>query len=125
MKWPDQLLWTDGLAGAAVGVGTLLFAGWLSELYNLPRQFVLLVAAANLVYGAYSISLARSRRRPPGLIVLLVVANTTWAVLCFQWVYRWHGTASAFGLFHLGAEGLFCLGLAVYEWRLRHRLVRP
>ncbi|MEM1179351.1 MAG: hypothetical protein AAGM22_13460 [Acidobacteriota bacterium] len=125
MKWPEQLLWTDGLAGAAVGVGTLALAGWLSQLYRLPKDFVLLIAAANLIYGAYSLTIARLHRRPVSLIIALALANTTWAVLCFRWVYRWHETASFFGLFHLGAEGLFCLGLAALEWRLRHQLTKP
>lgn len=100
--------------------------GWLSQLYRLPRDFVLLVAVANTAYGCYSLTLSRFRRRPMPCIVLLVVANLAWAALCFYWVGAYWGTAGPLGLGHLAAEGLFVGGLGALEWRWRRRLVdRP
>ena len=120
-----HLLWVD--CGAALLAGTLVLAlsGWLSELYALPRAFLLGMGAANVGYGAFSGSLARRDSRPPALIVLLVVANAAWAGLCALAAVGLATTASAFGLAHLVGEGVFVGTLAALEWRDRERLARP
>lgn len=117
-----QLLWVDGLAGAVAGVAMLILGGWLSELYQLPRNLLFLNALANLAYASYSLSLARRITRPPNLIRLLVVANLTWAVVCLRWAFIHSETASLFGLAHLVGEALFVGGLACLEWRWRELL---
>lgn len=117
-----KLLWVDGLAGAVAGVAVLLLGGWLSKWYRLPQDFLFFIGLVNLAYGSYSLSLARRARRPKTLILLLVVANLTWAVLCFRWVVVFGETASLFGLAHLVGEGLFVGGLACLEWRWRELL---
>jgi hypothetical protein len=80
------------------------------------------MGVANLAYGTYSGALARRARRPYALLVLLVVANATWAVLCGVAAVALAGTASAFGLAHLVGEGVFVGALAALEWRERERL---
>ncbi|WP_412069423.1 hypothetical protein [Rubrivirga sp. IMCC43871] len=114
-----RLLWIDCAAGALVGAATLGTLGWLSELYLLPREQVLLIGGANLTYAAYSFALAIRPRRPLALLVLLVLANATWAVLCARWAVLYADTASAFGLAHLVAEAVIVGGLAAAEWRCR------
>ncbi len=117
-----QLLWVDGLAGAVVGVAMLALRGWLGKWYQLPQDFLLFMGLVNLAYASYSLSLARRQQRPMYLIRLLVVANLTWAVLCFRWAVVFGGTASLFGLAHLVGEGLFVAGLGCLEWRWRELL---
>lgn len=125
MESRRNLLWVDSLAGAAVGVAVLtaLATGnWLPELYRLPRGLVMLTGWANLIYGAYSLSLALRRKRPMAMIIFLVMANSFWAMLCFRWVVLHFETGSFLGLGHLLLEGLFVGGLACLEWRWRHLL---
>ena len=119
---PRKLLWVDGLAGLIAGVAMLLARIWLQEWYRLPMNLLLLNVAANLTYASYSLSLAMRTRRPKVLILLLIVANLMWAVLCLRWIFVYAGTASLFGLAHLLAEALFVGGLAGLEWRWREQL---
>ena len=126
MDWRRNLLWIDGSGGVAVGVLVLTLAPWLAEWHRLPHDFLLLMGAANLGYGAYSLTLARQARRPMALIGLLVLANLTWAVLCLRWAAIYWDTASPLGLLHLIGEGVFVGGLAILEWRWRELLrTRP
>ena len=117
-----HLLWIDCSAGALVGITVLLFHGWLSDLFQLPVRLVFVMGVANLVYASYSFSLALRQKRPLMLIKLLVLANFTWAALCFIWFATFFTTASVFGLAQLGLEGLFVGGLALQEWRQRDAL---
>jgi hypothetical protein len=118
-----KLLWVDCGAALLAGAAVLSLSGWLSQLYALPQGLLVGMGVANLGYGTFSFSLARRARRPRPLIVLLVVANATWAVLCGLAAVLLAGTASAFGLAHLIGEGLFVGGLAGLEWRRRERLL--
>lgn len=121
MRRPD-LLWTDCTAGALVGVVVLALNGWLADLYALPQGFVRFMGAANLLYGLYSFSLAVRTERPMPLLILLVVANGSWAVACGVWAIAFWGTASWLGLGQLLAEAAFVGGLAWLEWRHRESL---
>lgn len=112
-----KLLWVDCCAAFLAGVAVLSLSGWLSHLYALPQGLLVGMGVANLGYGAFSFSLARRARRPRFLIVLLVVANATWAGLCGLAAVLLAATASAFGLAHLVGEGLFVGGLARLEWK--------
>ncbi len=123
MRLLRNLLWIDSGAALLAGVVVLVLSGWLSELYALPRPLLVFMGAANLAYGTYSGTLARRARRPYGMLVLLVAANATWAVLCGLAAVGLADTASAFGLAHLIGEGLFVAGLAALEWRERERLL--
>jgi hypothetical protein len=118
-----NLLWVDCIAGAVAGVAVLSFSGWLSSLYGLPREILLLNAAANLLYASYSFSLARRPRRPMALINLLVFANLAWAVVCLFLIRAFAGSATWFGIGHLAGEAVFVGGLAALEWRWHHQLL--
>jgi hypothetical protein len=118
-----KLLWLDCSAALLAGVAVLSLSEWLSQLYTLPRDLLVTVGVVNLAYGTFSFSLARRARRPRSLIVLLVVANGTWAALCALAAVLLGGTASAFGLAHFIGEGLFVGGLATLEWIQRERLL--
>lgn len=121
--WQKRLLWTDGSAGALVGLILLIGGPWLTPWYQLPRQLVLSMGVCNLGYGLYSLSLARRARRPRALILLLIVANASWAVLCIRWTILYVDQASFWGLAHTAGEALFVGGLAGLEWRHRDLLL--
>lgn len=119
----SRLLWIDGGGGAVVGVIVLALMGWLSVLYRLPLDMVRFMGVMNLVYGAYSLTLASRRTRPLWAIVLLATANMVWALACVRWsVIHW-STASVFGQIQLLGEALWVGGLAVIEWRYRRALL--
>jgi hypothetical protein len=118
-----KLLWIDCGAALLAGVAVLSLSTWLSQLYAIPRGLVVATGVANLAYGTFSLSLARRARRPRSLIVLLVMANAAWVVVCALAAVLLAGTASAFGLAHLIGEGLFVGGLAALEWNERERLL--
>lgn len=123
-RWASHrdLLWYDSRAGLAVGMGGLLLSGWLSELYRIPTPLLVAMALVNLAYGACSGLLARLAVRPSALILLLVIANAAWAVVCVALAVRLAPTASTLGLAVLIFEAAFVGGLALLEWRARHRL---
>lgn len=120
---PRKLLWIDSLGGLAVGVLMFALTGWLTDWYQLPKNFLYLMGAANLAYGSYSFFLARRSTRPLVLIQLLALANLTWMVLCLWWTFHYRDTANVFGLAHLVIEGLYVGGLGCVEWRLRKQLL--
>ncbi len=118
-----SLIWIDGAAGATAGVLALLAREWLSELYKLPLDHLILMGVANLAYAFYALALASRAMRPLVYIRVLVIANAIWACLCMWWAAMYGETASVFGLAHLVGEGLFVGGLAILEWRWRYDLV--
>lgn len=124
MRLPADLIRFDSMAGLTAGALMLLAAPWLSELYAVPSDYLLVNAAANLGYGSFSGWLSRHAVRSLMLITVLVIANAVWAVLCAgALVWLWP-RASGFGLAHLVGEALFVGGLAVLEWERRHQLTR-
>jgi hypothetical protein len=127
MGWlgPSNILWLDCLGAAAAGVGVLALSNWLSRLYALPRPFVITLGVANLLYGAYSGSLAVRAQRPLALVKLLVFANAAWMVFCLVAAVRLMAQASIFGLAHLIFEGCYVGWLASVEWNLRAELSFP
>jgi hypothetical protein len=114
-----KLLRVDGTAGLLVGLVVLSLSAPLSELYAMPRALVVGMGVSNVCYGTFSLSLAVRTHPPPSLIVVLVAANTAWAVLCAVSAYLLWGTASYFGVAQLVGEGLFVGGLARLEWTRR------
>lgn len=107
-----------------MGTLTLIFSAWLSELYALPRELVMAFGMANLLYGCYSFSLVLRQHRPMYLIMLLIIANAVWAVICFILSGYYAGTATVLGQIQLVGEGIFVGGLAWLEWKYRGRLVK-
>ncbi|MFI8747539.1 hypothetical protein ACIGKL_20550 [Pseudomonas sp. NPDC077186] len=116
------LLWLDGAAAALAGALLLTCRHWLSELQALPLALLTLIGLVNLLYAAYSLSLARRRWRPRTLIVLLVLGNLAWAAACLGLAASFVGSASPWGLAYLVGEALFVALLAGLEWRWRERL---
>lgn len=123
MRLMPCLLWIDSSAGLIAGVLVLLLSSWLSEVYGVPRALIVCSGVANLIFGAYSGTLARRANRPLGMIVLLAAANAAWAVVCVVAAVMLAGRISGFGMMHLVGEGVFVGGLAGLEWRGRDRLV--
>lgn len=118
-----KLLWVDCGAALLAAVVVVPLSGWLSQLYALPQGLLVGFGVVNLGYGTFSLSLARRARRPRSLIILLVLANATWAGVCGLTAALVAGSASAFGLAHLIGEGLFVGALAGLEWSQRERLL--
>jgi len=122
MNLRKKLLWVDGLGALLAGAAVLLLSGWLHKWYGLPRELLLFIGVVNLMYGTYSTSLAMRSNRPMTLIVLLVIANLIWTMVCLILATRYWETATFFGIAHLVGEGLFVGGLAFFEWRCREFL---
>jgi len=118
-----QLLWVDSGAALGAGVAVLALADWLSGLYALPPILLVAMGMTNLACGIRSGWLARGRRRRRALLIGLVVANATSAVLCLVAALRVVGSPSAFELAHLIGYGLFVGGLAGVEWHQWARLL--
>lgn len=124
LSWISRnLLWVDGVAGLLGACYSLSLHRLLSGFYRLPEPLLPAMGAANLVYACYSLSLASRKRRPLPFIVLLALANGTWACVCLYLLIRYSPEASGFGLAHLALEGLIVAALAYIEWRYRHALI--
>ena len=117
LRSAKALLWIDCLGGLAVGAIVLALSPWLSALYAMPKRFVIALGVANLSYGAFSLSLARRKVRPRGLLLLLIGANLAWAVFCVIASAILASEASAYGLALLLLEGAYVGGLGLLEWR--------
>ena len=117
-----DLLWFDCTAAFIAGAAVLLLSGWLSALYRLPRELLVVMSIITLVFGTFSFSLARRRERPAILIRTLIFANASWAVVAAVLGVYFATTASVFGLLHFAAEVIFVGGLAMLEWSQRDRL---
>ncbi len=115
----------DCIAGALAGVAMLLLVDWLAALYGMPKDLLVFIGMANVLYATYSFSLAIRRSRTLLLLNALIVANSLWALVCVGLAVRWAGTASLFGMAHLIAEALFVGALARLEWKWRQILLAP
>lgn len=118
-----HLLWIDCIAGALAGISMLLLADWFAVLYGMPRELLVFIGVANVLYASYSFSLAIRRIRTPRVLNALIVANSLWALVCIGLAVQWAGTATLFGMAHLLAEALFVGRLASLEWKWRGLLL--
>lgn len=118
----QRILWVDCLAAFVTGTLIILLSGWLSPLYGLPVALVIGHGLVHLAYGSYSFSLAVRKARPLALILVLVFANATWAILCFAFGAVFFSSASIFSVGHFLFEGLFVGSLAAIEWTQRRQL---
>ncbi len=120
-----KILWVDCGAGGVVGALMLVLRDPLVDLYDFPLALVTFIAAANLTYASYSLTLAlralANKTPSRRAIDVLVIANLLWAVACAVMLSVTFRQASLFGLAHIALEGLFVAALAVTE----HRQVRP
>ncbi len=123
VKPRDKILWLDGIAGTTVGVAALLLFNWLYPLYQLPRHILIVIIAANMVYGCYGLFVASRKKRSLPLIVGLAAANLTWMFVSIGLLIAYGHQASVFGWLHIAGEGAFVAVLAVLEWRWRFELL--
>ena len=121
-RYVDHLLWVDCTGGAVVGAAVLALSAPLSDLFGLPRGVLLVTGAANVLYAAYSFSLARRSRPSRGAVAALAVANVAWAPVCAGILAVWGLDASALGVAHFVLEGAYVGALGAVEWRWRDRL---
>lgn len=94
----------------------LLLHPWLANLYQVPTQLLLFLAAVNLAYGATSFTLARRTRHNivPGLKAM-GLANLTWSLCCLILFAIWQDHATPFALAHFLLEGAFVAILGTLE----------
>ena len=123
MQLIKNLLWIDCFAGATAGVIVVLASAWLSDLYSVPQQLLLVMGAINLLYACYSFSLAINSKRSGFFIKMLIVANAIWAFVCLGLVAQFSGSMTLPGYIHLVGEAVFVGGLAFTEWNWRDQLV--
>lgn len=102
----------------------MLAQPWLEPWFRLPEPLYAVVAWANLIYGAFSLTLAaRPRRlRPAWMIGGLALANVLWAVFCLVLLVTVAGNAGLLGQVHLFNEAVFVGTLGWTEWRRRREL---
>jgi len=111
------LLCFDCTAAGVVGLTTLLAADLLAPLFGLPQVVLLVTAIANLAYGAFSYSLARSQEAPRRLVRALVAANFAWTGVCVVLAAAFAGPGRWLGVAYLIVEGVFVGVLAAAEAR--------
>lgn len=120
-----NLLWIDCLGAGLAGVVILALSSWLSWFYSLPLWFLMGIGVVNLVYGAFSFSIASRARRELVLVTALALANSAWGLFCFLVTIFVFDIASIYGIVHLIIEGLYVGGLGWLEWRERYTLCTP
>jgi hypothetical protein len=118
-----HLLWVDCVAALSAGVAMFGLARWLGELYAMPLWAVRGMAGVNIAYGLFSLSLASRTQRPRALIVVLVMANAAWAVVCGIVAITFFQSMSLWAVLHWAFEGCFVRRLAAMEWKERDRLL--
>jgi len=122
VKASDRILWVDCLGGLAVGLIVFVFCRLISEWQNLPLKVVLLMGAANLIYGCYSLYVTTRKQRPSGLVKLLSIANMVWLLVCSAIVVMYWSQISLFGMANVIGEGIYVAGLGFVEWKMKESL---
>jgi hypothetical protein len=118
-----NLLWIDCTAGALAGMLVFSFSGWLARLYSIPEGILYFTGTINLLYAAYSFSLAIRPTRPRVLIIMLAAANGIWTLVCLGIATYFFETATFFGIGQLVGEAIFVGGLASLDWKWREQLL--
>jgi hypothetical protein len=122
MKPSLTVLSVDSLGGLIAGICTLFAAPLLTGWYAWPEGLALFVGAVNVGYGCYSGTLVLYSRRQAQLsrwaVIILIAANSAWALLCFVQVGLLRESASYLGLGHFLFEGVWVGGLAFLEARM-------
>lgn len=122
MKRATILLSIDSLAGLIAGGLVLAALPIVTVWHNWSYDFARFIGLANVAYGCYSGVLALYARRRMRIArltaILLIVANSAWAVHCLAQVWLLRESASYLGLAHLLLEAIFVGGLAYIESRI-------
>lgn len=114
----QRLLWFDCTAAAVGGTAMLLLAGVLAPLLGLPRGLIVFNGCVNLVYGAFSFSLARPPSAPLPRVKALVVGNFTWVGVCLLAALYFASRGTWWGAAYLFGEGVVVGALAAVEARI-------
>ncbi|ENW90157.1 MULTISPECIES: hypothetical protein [Acinetobacter] len=122
MKIAKHILWIDCTAAASAGLIVLLATQWLSQLYHLPKEIIVFVGCANLLYASYSFILANYKKRSIFLINILVIANSIWVLVCMFILWRFWQQMTVFAVLHIAGEAIFVGTLARLEYQWRHQL---
>lgn len=114
----NRLLHVDGIAALSAGVSLLALHHFLAGLLGLPGWLLRAQAFVNLMYGSYSLPLARRRHRPKWMIRALASANMAYAFGCVP-ALLWHfyPTYTPLGVAYFLLEIGFIGGVGVLEWR--------
>jgi hypothetical protein len=114
-----SLLRFDSLGGLAAGALMLILRRALAEWERLPVELLTGVAAANLIYGSFSGTLAVRAQDPDAFYLrLLVRANAAWALVCWALAAVTWNESSWWGKAHLLGEGVFVGALEWVEQRV-------
>ena len=112
-----SLLWLDCTAAGLVGVAMLALSGPLAGWFAVPRAVLVGMAVTNLIYGAFSYSLARQSEAPRARVRALVLANFAWAAICAGLAAFLAGPESWLGASYILGEGMVVGTLAAVEAR--------
>ena len=124
MEYTDRsrLLWVDCIGGLVVGFVVLVFCQLISSWENLPLETVVLMGAANLAYGVYSLFVTTRKKRPLILVKMLAIANITWLLVCVVIAVIYWSQISPIGFVHVIGEGIFVASLGFVEWKMKESL---
>ncbi len=115
------LLTFDSIGGLVAGCWAIVAASLLTVWYSWPAGLSTVFGWVNVSYGCYSGALALRLRQKGqlarGPVVLLVVANGAWALVCFGYAWSLRGSVSYLGLGHFLVEGVWLAALALLEVR--------
>ena len=125
MEYTDRsrILWVDCIGGLVVGFVVLVFCQLISNWENLPLATVVLMGAANLAYGVYSLFVTTRKKRPLILVKMLAIANITWLLVCVAIAAMYWRQISLIGIVHVIGEGIYVAGLGFVEWKMKESLV--
>jgi hypothetical protein len=120
-----NILTLDGSAALIAALFMFTLREPLARLHGFEPAFVTALAAVNALYGCYSGTLAvrawRGLLPSRASIDLLIAGNATWSIICVGIIaFRWT-SSTAWGVAHVGLEGVFVACLAAAE----RRWVRP
>ena len=124
MEYTDRsrILWVDCIGGLVVGFVVLVFCQLISSWENLPLATVVLMGAANLAYGVYSLFVTTRKKRPLILVKMLAIANMAWLLVCVVIAVIYWSQISPIGFVHVIGEGIFVAGLGFVEWKMKESL---
>ena len=78
MTSTPKILQLDCYAGLSVGLATLVLNSWLSDIYSLPSNLMLLIGFSNFAYGCFTFALIKTIDRSLSRIKTLSIANIFW-----------------------------------------------
>ena len=119
---PSRILWVDCIGGLVVGILVLVLCQLLSDWENLPLATVIVMGAANLAYGGYSLFVTTRKKRPLILVKILAMANMVWLLVCVAIATMYWRLISLLGIVHVIGEGIYVAGLGFVEWKMKASL---